>query len=321
MANRRTRPLLHALHRHIGPLGERNWGEMCLTRRRLMPTLFFMHRQLTAGEVGKIVIGVSSLLLLLIPFSGVILWWPTFTRKDWSQALRGSHLGAWPRSRVTMRRTAGVIVAPILIMQRFVGWSFNLPDWVRPVVGSVMTLSPTGKPVNKAVPSAAVADKPSAYLWPSQAMPVAQSAYSAMRVSRIALPANPAMPFEARVRQGCEVRRGAGATRITIGAWGGSTLRAIDPFPFRNPAGDTFLCTPAKPAAWQGASSSALPAWFRCCSVSRGLLCGCDAGGKNAPEKNKNVLSMAATLARAAALLEAQRVAFPKEDVSGTFLP
>jgi uncharacterized iron-regulated membrane protein len=140
-------------------LGERNWGEMGFTRRLLMPTLFFMHRQLAAGEVGKIVSGVSGPLLLLISFAGVIPRWPKCTRKAWAQALRVSH-------RI-MYRTAGVIVAPILIVQRFSGWYFNLPDWARPVVGSVMTLWPTDKPVNKAVPCAAVADKPAAHLSPS----------------------------------------------------------------------------------------------------------------------------------------------------------
>jgi hypothetical protein len=64
-------------------------------------------------------------------------------------------------------------------------------------------------------------------------MLVAQSADPAARVSRIALPAKPAMPCEVRVRQDGEVRRGFGATRISIDARDGAILRTIAVAPLR----------------------------------------------------------------------------------------
>jgi uncharacterized iron-regulated membrane protein len=216
-------------------LGERNWGEFGLSKRLLMPTLFNLHRYLVAGEAGKTVVGVSGLLMLFLAVAGLVLWCPALRYNALRQALRISYRGSWPRFHFTFHRAAGFFVAPILIVQGFSGWYFNLPAWVVPIVGSVMTVSP-GVPL-KNQPAAQGA--PLSPLSIEQAMRAAQSAYPAARVSRIGLPPTPSAPFEVRVRQPGEVRQGDGATRITIDAYSGKILRARDPL--RAPPGDTFL--------------------------------------------------------------------------------
>lgn len=212
--------------------GERNWGEAGLSRRLLLPTLFHLHRYLLAGEVGKTIIGISGLLMFAIAVSGLVLWFPTLNRKALWQALRVSHRGSWPRFHFSLHRASGFLIAPFLIVQGFSGWYFNLPTWVVPMVGKVMTVTAPDKPANQ--PTARGTP-----LSPGQAVAVAQRLYPDARVSRIGLPATPSAPYEIRVRQRAEIRQGDGATRITIDAYSGKVLRVRDPL--RAPSGDTFL--------------------------------------------------------------------------------
>lgn len=212
--------------------GERNWGEIGLTRRLLMPTLFHLHRYLLTGEFGKTVIGISGLVLLIMSIAGVVLWWPKPNRTALRQAFTISQRGSWSRFNYSFHRAAGFFVAPVLIVLGFSGWYFNLPKWVTPIVSSVATVSAPDK-LSKQAPVR------SAPISPGQAMAAAQALYPQAHVSRIALPTKPSMSYEIRLRQPGEIRQGDGATRITIDAYSGNMLRVRDPL--RAPGGDTFL--------------------------------------------------------------------------------
>ena len=212
--------------------GERNWGEIGASRRLLMPTLFHLHRYLVAGELGKTVIGISGLVLLITSITGFVLWWPKRNRKALRQAFTISHQGSWQRFNYSFHRTAGFFVASVLIVLGFSGWYFNMPKWVTPIVSSVATVSASDKLTNQAP----IRGTP---ISPGQALEAAQALYPNARVSRIALPAKPSMPYEIRVRQPGEIRQGDGATRITIDSYSGKMLRARDPL--RAPGGDRFL--------------------------------------------------------------------------------
>lgn len=212
--------------------GERIWGEPGVSRRLLMPTIFHLHRYLLAGEFGKILIGVSGLVLLFTAISGLVLWWPKLNRKALRLAVSISYRGSWPRLAHSSHRAIGLFAAPVLAVLGFSGWYFNLPGWVVPIVSHVASVSPSEKLTN--FPSSRVEP-----ISPAQAVEAAQASYPDGRVSRIALPANPSMPYEIRVRQPSEVRQGDGATRLTIDAYTGKVLRARDPL--RAPAGDVFL--------------------------------------------------------------------------------
>lgn len=212
--------------------GERNWGDVGVSRRLLMPTLFHLHRYLVAGEFGKTVIGVSGLVLLITSIAGALLWWPKLNWKKLRQALTISHGGSWPRFNHSVHRAGGFFAAPVLVMLGFSGWYFNLPKWVTPIVSSVATVSASAKQINQMPVSGAP-------LSPGQAMQAAQALYPDARISRIALPAKPSMPYEIRLRQPGEIRQGDGATRVTIDAYNGKILGVRDPL--RAPGGDVFL--------------------------------------------------------------------------------
>ena len=212
--------------------GERNWGEIGVSRRLLMPTLFHLHRYLLAGEVGKAVIGVSGLALLITSIAGVLLWLPKPNWKKLRQALTISHGGSWPRFNHSFHRAGGFFAAPVLVMLGFSGWYFNLPKWVTPIVGSVATVLAPDKLINQA-PAQGVP------LSPGQAVQAAQALYPDARISRVSLPAKPSLPYEIRVRQPGEIRQGDGATRVTVDAYDGNILGVRDPL--RAPGGDIFL--------------------------------------------------------------------------------
>jgi uncharacterized iron-regulated membrane protein len=211
--------------------GERHWGEPGLSRRLLMPTLFHVHRYLLAGEIGKTLIGVSGLALMLTSLLGLVLWWPAPTRRSLRQALRISFDGSWKRLAFTAHRTLGFFALPVLALLGFSGLYFNLPNWVVPAVAAIAPVSTAAKPVNQRSEGLPIA--------PAKAMAAAQALYPQGRVSRIALPAKASAPYEIRLRQPGEVRKGDGATRISIDAYTGGVLRVLDPL--RGPPGDIFL--------------------------------------------------------------------------------
>lgn len=211
--------------------GERNWGEPGLSRRLLMPTLFHLHRYLLAGEIGKTVIGISGLALMLTSLLGLVLWWPAPTRRSLRQALRISFDGSWKRLAHTGHRALGFFALPALALLGFSGLYFNLPNWVMPVVASVAHVSAAAKPVNQRPEGGPIG--------PVKAMAAAQALFPQGRISRIALPAKATAPYEIRLRQPGELRKGDGATRVSIDAYSGAVLRVLDPL--RAPPGDTFL--------------------------------------------------------------------------------
>jgi uncharacterized iron-regulated membrane protein len=213
-------------------LGERNWGEIGFSRPLLMPTLFHLHHYLLGGDWGKTVAGVAGLVMAIAALTGLALWLPKATMKALRQALTISYRGSLPRFNHSFHRAAGFFAAPVLLVMGVTGLYFNLPKWVTPVVSSVAQMAPADKLANRAAPAGK-------RLEAGQAVAIVQQLMPQARVSRVALPAKLSAPFELRVRQPGEVRKGDGATRIFIDAYSGEVLRVRDPL--RAAGGDTFL--------------------------------------------------------------------------------
>ncbi|WP_395399191.1 PepSY-associated TM helix domain-containing protein [Pseudoduganella sp. UC29_106] len=212
-------------------LGERNYGEFGLSRPLLMPTLFHLHRYLLAGEGGKWVTGVTGCMLFLTSVMGLALWWP---KANWTSFRKSLTVRGHLTSRqfnYSFHRAAGFFVTPMLAMLGFSGMVMNLPDVVRPVIGAVSTLEANEKLANGDADGRKL-------ISASAAMAAAQSAVPEGRISRVTLGTVKA-PFEIRMRQAAEVRKGDGNTRISVDAYSGSVLRVRNPL--TAPSGDTFL--------------------------------------------------------------------------------
>jgi uncharacterized iron-regulated membrane protein len=212
-------------------LGERNYGEFGLSRPLLMPTLFHLHRYLLAGEGGKTVTGVTGLMLFLSSLLGLALWWP---KTNWTSLRKSLTVRGNLTSRqfsYSFHRAAGFFVTPVLALLGFSGMVMNLPDVVRPLIGAMSTLEPTDKLANSAAEGRKV-------ISVTAAMASAQHALPDGRISRVTLGTLKA-PYEIRMRQSAEVRKGDGNTRISIDAYSAEVLRVRNPL--TAPSGDTFL--------------------------------------------------------------------------------
>lgn len=217
---------------NLAVTGERNWGESGLTRPLLMPTLFHIHRYLVAGDTGKLVVAVTGVSLLLTTLSGMILWWPRLARTAIRHAFTVRHGGSWTRFNFQLHRAGGFFAAPLLLVSALSGVHFNMPQWVTPAVNTISPVTPNTKILNQ---SAAAGDAVSI----AAAVRSAQARFPEARVSRVAMPAKAGQPFEIRVRQPGELRKGPGATRISVDSGDASVLRVIDPERARG--GDKFL--------------------------------------------------------------------------------
>ena len=97
-----------------------------------------------------------------------------------------------------------------MLVVAFSGWYLNLPKWVTPLVGAVMTVTPSGaKPLSAPAVDGADGAVP---LGIGQAMAAAQAAFLQARVTRVSPPRKPDDAYEVRLRQPGEVRRGGGST-------------------------------------------------------------------------------------------------------------
>ncbi|AZG13580.1 PepSY-associated TM helix domain-containing protein [Cupriavidus pauculus] len=203
--------------------GERLFGVPGLSRQQIMPTLFHLHRYLLSGETGKTIVGVTGMVLLLSVLLGVALWWPKSRLRAWKQSVRIAHGGSWSRFTYTFHRAGGIFAAPVLAVIAFSGWYLNLPKWVTPIIGSVMTVSAPAKHQSDPPPPGAHA------ITPAQAMTAAQRQFPGAQVTRISLPRKPGDAYEVRLRQEGELQADSGATRLWLDAYTGRPLGARDP--------------------------------------------------------------------------------------------
>ena len=213
-------------------LGERNWGEAGMSRPLVLPTLFHLHHYLLTGDGGKVVVAVEGLALLLLSITGIIVWWPKFTRSAFWHAITFRLGSSWPKLSFQLHRAAGFYVAPVFLLLSVSGVYFNMPGWVTPAVGALGSITPNEKPANGSAPGLAP-------LAAQDVVAAAQALFPTGRVSRLSFPATPGQPYEVRVRQPGEMRHGDGATRITIDSGDGAVLRVVDPLTMRE--GDRFL--------------------------------------------------------------------------------
>lgn len=213
-------------------LGERNWGEMGLSRPLLMPTLFHLHRQLLAGETGKIVVSINAILLAIIALSGIYLWWPARRLKAWWSAITVSHKGSWKRFNFRLHRAAGFYAAPVFLMLAVTGIYFNKPQWILP---NVANFTSSGNPNAVGKPVAAHLDKAQQKPMPLQEiLHIAQQQFPLARISRISIPNASSSIYEIRLHQPGELRKRTGATRVRIDGIRGTVVKIQDPLKAMN---------------------------------------------------------------------------------------
>ncbi|SHJ28335.1 Uncharacterized iron-regulated membrane protein [Hymenobacter daecheongensis DSM 21074] len=120
-------------------------------------TFFFsvmaLHRGMVGGPVGKLVVGVSTLLFLFIIGTGLVLWWPA-TRQAVRQRLTVKWDASWKRLNHDLHVVLGFYSALFLFVFAFTGlaWSF---EWFNNGIFTLTHSDPKGPEAPKSAPAAA----------------------------------------------------------------------------------------------------------------------------------------------------------------------
>lgn len=94
-------------------------------RNTFFYTIFALHRWLLAGDTGKMIVGVSTVIFLFILITGIVLWWPK--KKKLKQRLKLKFDGGWKRINHDLHIVIGFYSAIFLFAFAFTGlaWSFK----------------------------------------------------------------------------------------------------------------------------------------------------------------------------------------------------
>ncbi|WP_052324163.1 PepSY domain-containing protein [Flavihumibacter sp. ZG627] len=119
--------------------------EMYSYQETFFYTMFALHRWMLGGNIGKMIVGVSTIIFLFILITGIVLWWPK-TRAILRQRLRIKLDAGWKRVNHDLHIVVGFYSAILLFVFAFTGlaWSF---EWFNKGIYKV-----TGSPMQGAKP-------------------------------------------------------------------------------------------------------------------------------------------------------------------------
>ena len=146
-------------------------------------TVFALHRWLLGGNdsIGKLIVGISTVIFLFILITGIVLWWPK-TKKILKQRLNVKWNSGWKRINHDMHLVFGFYSAIFLFIFSFTGlaWSF---EWFNNGIYKV-----TGSPIKPPPPpkSTYVADAKKISF--DKALAAAQTVYPYAEFYNVSMP-------------------------------------------------------------------------------------------------------------------------------------
>ena len=112
-------------------------------RDNFFKTVEMLHRGLVAGPVGKLVMGVNSVVFLFILGTGLVLWWPT-ARKALRPRLTVKWGSSWKRLNHDFHISLGFYASLFLFIMALTGMGMSF-DWVGEGINK-LTHSPPKRP-------------------------------------------------------------------------------------------------------------------------------------------------------------------------------
>jgi uncharacterized iron-regulated membrane protein len=100
-------------------------------------TMMQLHRWLLIdGGVGKMIVGVSTIIFVFLVLSGLVLWFPV-KLKNWKQGFKIKTNARWKRVNHDLHNTLGFYSFLLLLIMALTGlcWSF---EWYREGLGNIM---------------------------------------------------------------------------------------------------------------------------------------------------------------------------------------
>ncbi|MEX2591851.1 MAG: PepSY-associated TM helix domain-containing protein [Anditalea sp.] len=104
-----------------------------------------LHRNLTVGQLGRYIVGVSSALLIIISLSGLYLWIP-FRKGSWRRLMDKGDALSW-------HNWTGIAVFPVLIVMAFTGITLTFREPVLHLVYGITASPELPPPPESTVPS------------------------------------------------------------------------------------------------------------------------------------------------------------------------
>jgi uncharacterized iron-regulated membrane protein len=102
-----------------------------------------IHRGLVAGRVGKLIMGINSVIFLFILGTGIVLWWPA-AKQAFSQRLTIKWGSSWKRMNHDFHIVLGFYASVFLFIMALTGAGMSF-DWVGKTINT-LTHSPQQRP-------------------------------------------------------------------------------------------------------------------------------------------------------------------------------
>jgi uncharacterized iron-regulated membrane protein len=148
-----------------------------------------LHFDLLGGTTGRVVNGTASLALIVLFFSGLVVWWPGITR--WTRGLVVDfRSGSWKRINWDLHGVTGFWLFGLLMLWAVTGVEFAFPSQFRAAVNAVSPLTVTPLPMSTPQESGA-AEADTTDLAARSLERVAGAA-----LARIVLPSTPESPVQ-----------------------------------------------------------------------------------------------------------------------------
>jgi uncharacterized iron-regulated membrane protein len=115
-------------------LGTRSLERLSLAPPDAMRTLYEFHRNVLLGNWGSNIVGIAGVLLLASVISGVVTAWPR-RRAGWTRLVWLNARASATRIAFDAHRSAGVLMAVVLLLSTLTGATLVYLNYVRDIVG------------------------------------------------------------------------------------------------------------------------------------------------------------------------------------------
>lgn len=163
-------------------LGQRSTTRFVPTWENFVPDIARLHLSLFLDEVGAWLMGISAVVWFLTTFIGLVLAWPAAWKslRSWKPLVSLRMNRGRYKLNYDLHRAANLITLPVLVVVAFTSIYLNLPNMVKPVVG---TFSPLFDPA--VIPSAGHMDLAAPKVPVEQAITTARDTLPGARVHSV----------------------------------------------------------------------------------------------------------------------------------------
>lgn len=144
-----------------------------------------IHRGLVAGRVGKLIMGINSIIFLFILGTGIVLWWPA-ARQAFTQRLKVKWGSSWKRLNHDFHIVLGFYASLFLFIMAATGVGMSF-DWMGKTINT-LTHSP---PQRQEPPTSAAAEPGTAKFGADAALALARQQAPEAESYSVQLPKEP----------------------------------------------------------------------------------------------------------------------------------